>query len=159
MCSGIKNNSKDGGQKKTTLEKTFTDSQEFCYIWANKDHLLIIYLILDTMLATGRWSRGVAWKGVEGRNKGRVGEATHNPYGQDKHRMMNQSRKTHHSVNCRSWKVLPFQYRWGLAPSGKPLRGGLCQLDVIRSGLCIGRRKRLGWKEGLAQAVIWAMLA
>lgn len=38
------------------------------------------------MLATGRWSRGWAWKGVEGRNEERVREETHNLYAHDKHR-------------------------------------------------------------------------
>ena len=91
MCSGIKNTlSKDKSQKKTTLKKIFADSQGFCYIWANKDHLLIIYLIPDTMLAMGWWSRGGPWKGVERKDEETVGETTHNLHRRDK---------------CREWLI------------------------------------------------------
>lgn len=39
--SGIKNISKDTGQKKTALKKTLTHFQIFSYILANEDHLLL----------------------------------------------------------------------------------------------------------------------
>lgn len=133
MCSGIKNISKEKDPKKITLEETLTALQDSCYICAAEGHLLKIYVILDTKLATRRWTRDGAWKGPEGGMR-RQWEKQHIILmhvlsTKDDNRT---SENTHHTKNYGTVKVLGIPIEVRARAWRETFKGGGLQLDLRR---------------------------